>query len=187
MLKEFMKYIFSILFAILLILSSCDKKATDVIFDWQDISGDYIGEFKYSIEGEKRDYWFIVDRKVSFFKLPDDTFKIIINDTTYNAVDFHLTTSDPFLDTTFRKDIHLEYLDLDFFEVPVVENVEEGTLRGNLRITNKDYQEYSSIMGIEYFNDQGRSESLHMILERFLPIGSDLPDSIESVSFHAYR
>jgi len=166
---------------------SCDEKETDINLNWQELTGDYTGDFSYEMYRENKDYWFVVKRKVSFSQVSPNTFKIIFRDTSYSDIDFHLTTRNPYLDTTLNKQINLESLDLQLYEVENVEEPSEGTLTGHLRITNEDYEEYSAIIGIKYIDNEEYTESIHIILERFLPIGAESPDSTESISFHAYR
>lgn len=166
---------------------SCDENKTNTDLNWQELLGNYTGEFTYEMEGETTDYWFTVDRKVAFEKTSSNTFIIVFRDTSFNAVDFHLTKSNPYLDTVLNKQIHLDSLEINFFEVEIIEGSKEGTTEGHLRIMNDDYQEYSGLIGIKYAGDEAINESIHVQLERFLPPGTDLPDSTESISFHAFR
>jgi hypothetical protein len=112
---------------------------------------------------------------------------LVFRDSVYNAVAYHTRTRNPYSDTVLIKQINLESLDLQFFEVENFVEPEKGTLRGNLRISGGDYEEYSAIVGIKYLDNVGHNESIHLILERFLPVGAEFTDSTESISFSAYR
>ena len=101
------------LFSIIL-FSSCEEKETDIAFNWQELTGDYTEEFSYGMHGKSNDYWFIVDRKVSFSKISSNTLKVVFNDTSYNSIAFYLTSHNPYFDTRFNNQIQLNSLDLEF-------------------------------------------------------------------------
>lgn len=180
--NNFLLFILSIL-----IIYSCAERDANINLNWHELTGDYTGEFFCEIKGRTKESWFVVDRKVNLSQISPNTFNLVFRDSVYNAVAYHLRTRNPYSDTVLIKQINLESLDLQFFEVENYVEPEKGTLRGNLRISGEDYEEYSAVVGIKYFDNVEHNESIHLILERFLPVGAEFPDSTESISFSAYR
>ena len=170
-----------------LLIYSCAERDANINLNWHELTGDYTGEFFYEMKARNKEYWFAVERKVNLSQISPNTLNLVFKDSVFNAVAFHLRTRNPYSDTVINKQINLESMDLQFLEVENFVEPERGTLRRGLRILGEDYEEYSGIVGIKYLDNVEHNESIHLILERFLPIGTEFPDSTESISFSAYR
>ena len=177
------------LFMLIPIFVSCDenKPEENLKINWESFIGNYSGEFTYEMRSDSTYYWFVVDRNASLKQINPDKFKLSFQDTLYNYVAYYQTNKYPFLDTMFYKPILLKSLELDFIILEHFIESEQGSINGVLTLVTKHFHETSALHGYEYPNDSEKNQSIHLILEKELPIGADLPDSVEAITFHSFR
>jgi hypothetical protein len=179
-------YFFS-LFLLPLLILSCERKDVEPKFSWDELLGDYSGEFDCDLHSKNTDYWFTVDRNASLTRVSADTIKILFKDTTYTDVPVYYTQRKPYLDTIYYWDLNLEPLVLHSVEVDYVGAVEAGTLAGAVRVIEEGYDIASGMVGLSYLNNEENKHSIHMNIERYLPLGSNAPDTTEATFFRGFR